>query len=378
MTGVQTCALPICFPVTIAAVSIEYTRPGPTAYAPFIVPSGVTSLLIEMAGGGGSGGYSRRDNPQCGGGGGGSGGFITRTINVTPGQAIKVNVGAGGAASFNEVDYLRNGQTTSLIVGDTIGTVTYGGTPYPPVRNAWPNPTMKSYAVWLSGLYQRNIMRWDLYITTAGSYTIKGAGDDQMTMWIDGQVIFNSVSGFKTSGSTPTVVKQLTARLHTIIISGKDTVGGVAGVAATIQSGTNIIWHTRMGPDATISAGTIHVSGGLQGNDGMKVGSVSTAGRGGLRGMPAGQDGTIGERVENNTNAHPGQSPIGTAWGGTAGTSHYGPGGEGGKGTQGQDGQGYGAGGGGAGAPQKLGSSQNVYVGGNGINGYIKISWVLS
>jgi hypothetical protein len=233
---------------------------------------------------------------------------------------------------------------------------------------------MKSYAVWLSGLYQRNIMRWDLYITTTGNYTIKGVGDDQMTMWIDGNVIFNAVSGFKSS-STPTVVKQLTAGLHTIIISGKDTVGGVSGVAATIQTGTNIIWHTRMGPDASISAGTIHVSGGLQGNDGMKTGNVSTAGRGGLRGMPAGQDGTIGERVANNANAHPGQTPAGTAWGGTAGTSHYGPGGEGGKGTQGQDGRGYGAGGGGAGAPQKIGSTQKVYTGGNGIGGYIKISW---
>lgn len=360
---------------TKAAGSIEYTQPGPEAYVPFVVPSGVTSITVEMAGGGGSGGYSYRLDPQCAGGGGGSGGFKTSVIAVTPGQNIKVNVGAGGIASFEETSPTRNGEITSIAIGTSVGTVTYGGTPYPPVSHpAWTNATIKSYAVWMAGLFQRNIFRWDLYITTAGTYTIKGAADDSMTMWIDNEIVLNGVAGFNKS-TTTSVSKSLTTGIHSIIISGKDSGGVIAGVSASIQLGSSIIWHTRMGPDAAISAGVIHVSGGMQGNDGMAVGNNGTAGRGGIRGMPAGQDGTIGEKVPNTTMAHPGVSPKGTAWGGTGGTSHYGPGGEGGKGTVGSAGEGYGAGGGGAGAQQLAGSKAKVALGGDGVGGYIKISW---
>ena len=354
--------------------AVEYIRPGPTAYAPYVVPSGVTKLTIEMVGGGGSGGYSYRKLPQASGGGGGAGGFLTRTIDVTPGQQIKVNVGAGGVPTFNEEEYARNGATTSLVIGTTIGDVTYSGTPYNPASHpAWTNSLMKSHAVWMAGLYQRNIMRWDLYLTTSGSYTIAAAADDVMTMWIDGVKIFNApVSGFNKTTQT---IKTLTAGLHTIIISGKDTKGTVAGVAATISKGSTVVWHTRMGPNATISEGTIHVSGGTQGNDGMVVEGIASAGRGGLRGYPAGQDGTNGEIVANNVNAHPGLSQKGTAWGGDGGTSHYGAGGTGGKGTAGLAGQSYGAGGGGGGAVQKLSSTAKVSLGGAGRDGYIKISW---
>ena len=356
--------------------SIEYTVPGPLSYAPFVVPSGVTKITVEVTGGGGSGGYSWKGAHQCGGGGGGSGGYMMKTFDVTPGQNIKVNVGAGGIPSYNEVEYTRNGRTTSLTIDGVTGTASYQGSVYKPVSHpAWKNPLMRSYAVWMIGLFQRNIMRWDLYIPTSGNYIIKAAGDDQLTMWIDGETIFSGISGFKNLNAS-SITRSLTAGIHTIIISGKDTAGTVAGVAATISKSTGeVIWHTRMGRDAIVSDGIIHVSGGIQGNDGMSVDGNDTAGLGGIRGMIAGQDGALGEKVASSENAHPGVSLIGTAYGGQGGASHYGEGGSGGKGKAGEDGKQYGAGGGGAGALKTSGSNSKVSLGGRGRDGYIKISW---
>ena len=46
MTGVQTCALPICFPVTIAMVSGSLSLPSPGFFSPF--PHGTSALSVAL------------------------------------------------------------------------------------------------------------------------------------------------------------------------------------------------------------------------------------------------------------------------------------------------------------------------------------------
>lgn len=75
----------------------EYTSPG--TYT-FTVPAGVTVLSITACGGGGGGGYYDYDAGHNGGGagGGGAAAAVGRKVTVTPGQALTITVGAGGAA----------------------------------------------------------------------------------------------------------------------------------------------------------------------------------------------------------------------------------------------------------------------------------------
>jgi hypothetical protein len=71
----------------------------------FLVPEGVTSLIIELWGGGGGGGNNRQnDLPEglsSGGGGGGGGGYAKACLQVTPGSNYWVTVGAGGAPALD-------------------------------------------------------------------------------------------------------------------------------------------------------------------------------------------------------------------------------------------------------------------------------------
>lgn len=68
----------------------------------FEVPEGVTSIELEVQGGGGGGGGSCDDQillnyHKAGGGGGGGGGYATKTISVSQGDVIEINVGSGGS-----------------------------------------------------------------------------------------------------------------------------------------------------------------------------------------------------------------------------------------------------------------------------------------
>lgn len=63
----------------------------------FIVPTNVTSIIVEAWGGGG-GGAEGLSTFQIGGGGGGAGGYAKAFYNVTPGASYGVVVGGGGAA----------------------------------------------------------------------------------------------------------------------------------------------------------------------------------------------------------------------------------------------------------------------------------------
>lgn len=62
----------------------------------FYVPAGITEITVRVWGGGGKGGNA---TTATAGGGGGGGGFSTITVPVSPGQILRVVVGAGGTAT---------------------------------------------------------------------------------------------------------------------------------------------------------------------------------------------------------------------------------------------------------------------------------------
>ena len=68
----------------------SYSIAGISSFTP---PAGVTSVTIQLWGGGGSSGNNLGGRAR---GGGGGGAYTSGTINVTPGVALTVTVGAGG------------------------------------------------------------------------------------------------------------------------------------------------------------------------------------------------------------------------------------------------------------------------------------------
>jgi hypothetical protein len=88
----------------------------------FIVPTGISSIIIELWGGGGGGGGEFIFLPGVAfGGGGGSGAYVRGTISVTPGQSIPVTVGTGGLGGNTVVADGTSGTASS------IGTFIAGG-----------------------------------------------------------------------------------------------------------------------------------------------------------------------------------------------------------------------------------------------------------
>jgi hypothetical protein len=84
----------------------------------FVVPAGVTRVLVELYGGGAGGGATIvRGN----GSGGGAGAYSRKVINVTPGATLVVNVGAGGAGTT--ADGTPGSDGTRTTVESTEGTV---------------------------------------------------------------------------------------------------------------------------------------------------------------------------------------------------------------------------------------------------------------
>jgi uncharacterized protein YjdB len=71
-----------------------YQTPGTHT---FVVPDGVTSIMVETWGAGGRGGS--RTSGSNGYGGGGGGAYSRQTIAVTPGQTLTLNVGAGATTN---------------------------------------------------------------------------------------------------------------------------------------------------------------------------------------------------------------------------------------------------------------------------------------
>ena len=80
--------------LSVISVPANSTTVVYSSSATFVVPAGVTSVIVEAWGGGGGGGRAR-GNPATGGGGAG-GAFARKTVAVTPSQSYAVTVGAGG------------------------------------------------------------------------------------------------------------------------------------------------------------------------------------------------------------------------------------------------------------------------------------------
>lgn len=72
----------------------EFVEPG--TYE-FVVPQGVTHVMLEMWGAGGGGGAAMYAGGGAGGGGG-SGAYTRTVVAVTPGAVYYITVGAGGAS----------------------------------------------------------------------------------------------------------------------------------------------------------------------------------------------------------------------------------------------------------------------------------------
>jgi len=77
------------------------------------VPSGVTSVTVEMWGAGGGGGAKAVSGSAGRGSGGGGGGYMRTNLTVTPGSLIAYSVGSGGTAGST------NGPTAPTAGGNT-------------------------------------------------------------------------------------------------------------------------------------------------------------------------------------------------------------------------------------------------------------------
>lgn len=95
---------------------VSYTTPGAQS---FVVPAGVNNLSIVAVGGGGAGATGAP--PATGGGRGGGGARTVSTVlNVTPGETLTLNIGAGGIGNTLGGFAPDGGVTTILYSGGTI------------------------------------------------------------------------------------------------------------------------------------------------------------------------------------------------------------------------------------------------------------------
>src|SRR4051812_30039901 len=81
----------------------------------WVVPAGVTKILVEGWGGGGGG---------CNYAGGGGGGYVLGLFDVTPGGYVSISVGYGGSSGGFAGN---NGQSTTITVGTNTIEATGGG-----------------------------------------------------------------------------------------------------------------------------------------------------------------------------------------------------------------------------------------------------------
>lgn len=75
------------------------------------VPTGVTSIQVEVWGGGGAGGGTASNN-ALGGGGGAAGAYALKALTVSPNSSISYSVGTGGAGALSETATAASGSPT--------------------------------------------------------------------------------------------------------------------------------------------------------------------------------------------------------------------------------------------------------------------------
>lgn len=124
--------IPVVFAVMVALLVLPHAAEAgfKSYYAPgiynFLVPAGVTQLLVSGSGVGGTGGLSYLSpfdgRNYSGGGGGSAGSVINKAIPVVAGSTYQVIVGGGSGTSFGSLVTLTNGQNATNEVGGNGGT----------------------------------------------------------------------------------------------------------------------------------------------------------------------------------------------------------------------------------------------------------------
>lgn len=77
----------------------------------WVVPAGVTQVLVRIWGAGGGGGYTSVGTGGDHGGGGGGGGYVEQHFDVVAGSSLLYTVGSGGTGKANSSD--GNGESGS-------------------------------------------------------------------------------------------------------------------------------------------------------------------------------------------------------------------------------------------------------------------------
>src|SRR5690349_7332039 len=104
--------------------AVSFTTVGANTW---VVPGGVTRILVDGCGGGG-GGAGGQANASTSGGGGGGGGFGVNQypLDVTPGSTLTIGIGSAGslgAAGSNG----SNGGNSTITGAVSLFPVLYGG-----------------------------------------------------------------------------------------------------------------------------------------------------------------------------------------------------------------------------------------------------------
>jgi hypothetical protein len=89
-------------------------------------PTTTTIFIRGVGGGGGGGGASYAAGNQAYGAGGGAGGYLEKTVTVTPNTTYNYTLGAAGTAGANTGGAGGNGGSSTFVVGATTYTVNGG------------------------------------------------------------------------------------------------------------------------------------------------------------------------------------------------------------------------------------------------------------
>ena len=248
----------------------------------FTVPGGYGSSVIYhcWAGGGGAGGDS---NNQLGGNGS-AGVYTTGQVFLNKGDQIEVVVGGGGDEG-RAIDSNRKLFSMTLRGSDSISTGAWGYVNDPtqavyPEYSSWPSPRTNSS--WNSFMNQWAVsdipnskeggeeeFRQSIYFPARGSYNIRMAADNKMTVYFRGNFLAQVDNNFNGSVKTESisVPEAGTYELRYLLINspspGNNNPAGAAIVIVTDQPGymgsngpnpvRGVIWSTRFGRDLTMT-----------------------------------------------------------------------------------------------------------------------------